>query len=199
MRARLEQHDLDVIVGSHEGPWRKGVAVADALTRTDADVLVVSDADVVCDDLPDAIAAVVAGAAWAVPHTRVRRLTTAATDQVLAGAIPHGPLEERPYRGILGGGIVVLPRDVYVEAPIDPRFVGWGQEDESWGLALSNRYGWPVRGSGDLWHLWHPPQPRTSRGVGSAESLDLFRQYVKNPDAALLEARRYLKNERDVI
>jgi len=43
---------------------------------------------------------------------------------------------QRPYPGYPGGGITVLPRSTYTEVPLDLRYEGWGQEDESWAHAL---------------------------------------------------------------
>jgi hypothetical protein len=86
-------------------------------------------------------------------------------------------LDERPYEGVLGGGMFVMRRDAYEAAPMDRRFRGWGQEDISAGLAWSTLYGRPWRGMEPLWHLWHPPMPRDNRVVGSSAGLELFREY----------------------
>lgn len=162
------------------GPWIKAEGVANALTETAADVLVVADADAFTDATDEAVAAVEAGAPWAVPHISVRRLTEAATADVLAGAAPtfDHELEEPPYRAHLGGGIVVLRRDVYEACPLDLRFVGWGREDDAWGEALRCLYGRPKQGLGTLWHLWHPPQHRPDRKHGSEESEALYQRYL---------------------
>lgn len=168
-----------VILGTHdEGPWCKAKALADAVARSDADVLVVHDADVWCDGLDEAISQVQAGAAWAVPHRMVHRLTEEATADRLAGGTATD-LEQRPYLGYPGGGITVLRRDVWDRVPLDPRFAGWGQEDEAWALALTTMFGAPWRGRADLIHLWHPPQERKSRAVGSDESKRLLRHYQR--------------------
>ncbi len=151
--------------------------MADALSRTDADIIVVADADVACDGIQTAVEAVEAGAAWAVPHSRVHRLTEAATEAVLAGGQLEGDTVDRPYFGHPGGGLVVLPRTHYEACPIDPRFAGWGHEDDAWAIALTTMHGEPWRGTAPLWHLWHPPQERPSRREGSPESKALFRRY----------------------
>lgn len=169
----LKAHHLaagrTVIEGGCDGPWRKAVAIADALSRSTADLLVIHDADVLTDGLDEGIAAVHGGAAWAVPHWRVHRLAE--------GQQPGGVLAQPAYPGYAGGGITVIRRDVYEDCPLDPRFAGWGQEDESLALALECLHGKPWRGSADLWHWWHPPQPRQSRVVGSDESKALHRLY----------------------
>ncbi|MDH2392319.1 hypothetical protein QCN29_26790 [Streptomyces sp. HNM0663] len=159
------------------GPWCKAAAVSAALPQAVGDVLVVADADVWCDGVPQAVKAVEDGAPWAIPHGQVHRLTEAATTAVLGGGPLDGPTVQRPYTGFAGGGIAVLPRATYEDVPLDARFAGWGQEDEAWALALLCLAGRPWRGRARLWHLWHPPQVRTSRRWGSQASRALWQRY----------------------
>lgn len=166
-------------------PWCKGEAVNRGVGHSSAEVIVVQDADVLID-LQPAIEAVKAGAKWAVPHTRVLRLSEKATDAVLAGADPCGlELVQRPYVGVVGGGCVVARREVLLDVPMDERFTGWGQEDEAWGMALKTLHGKPWRGDQDLYHLWHPPQDRMDRKRGNREGYALRQRYAKsrNPQA----------------
>lgn len=171
--------DWEIVTGTPpDGPWSKGAAVADALEQTRADVLVVADADVWSDGIPAAVNTVASGRArWAMPHQLVRRLTPEATQAVLDGAPPAGQPTAETHPGMPGGGIVVLARDVLTGVPMDPRFEGWGQEDQAWALALTTLAGPMWRGAADLHHLWHPPAPRRSRAVGSAASLARYRRY----------------------
>lgn len=163
------------------GEWCKARAVASALESVRADVLVIADADVLCATTPDAVEAVRAGTPWAVPHRGIRRLTEAATQSVYAGADPERlggrALEEMGSRAHPGGGIVVLSADTYNDTPLDPRYLGWGHEDDAWGLALHTLHGPPPKARGRLWHLFHPPQPRQSRQRGSEANLALFERY----------------------
>lgn len=173
--------------------WCKAAAVANGLATTDADILVIADADVWCAETREAIAAVEAGATWAVPHIGISRATEAATGAVLAGShpdqLPPEALEEPSYRAHLGGGIVVIRRDAYERVPLDPRFIGWGREDDSWGLALKTILGRPAHFRGRLWHLWHPPQERPSRAHGSAANEALYQRYrAANHDPARMAA-----------
>lgn len=175
-----------------DGPWCKGIAVADALSRADGDLLVVADADVWCDGVAAAVERVRQGAGWAVPHHEVLRLSEAATARLVAGPWPTSrsglSYEERPYVGHPGGGMVVLARAAYEAAPIDPRFTGWGHEDDAWAVALRRLVGREWRGVDDLLHLWHRPQPRTSREAGSDESRQLWLRYGRARDAAGMRA-----------
>lgn len=106
-------------------PWSKGRA-AMPLVPECHETVVLADADVWCDGLAEAVAAVQAGARWSIPHTLVRRLTAQATHDALQGHVGEA-LDERPYPGIPGGGLVVMPREVIASCPLDPRFVGWGR------------------------------------------------------------------------
>jgi hypothetical protein len=173
--------DWQVVVGTCQGPWVKAYAIADALTRATGDVLVLADADVICDGVGEAVRQVAHGTApWAIPHHEVRRLSRRATEVVLAGTSPSpsmGGLDQRPYRGVEGGGMVVLPRGDYEQVPLDPRFQGWGQEDSAGGVAWRTLLGKPWRGQGTLWHLWHPPAPRLNRHVGSQDGWALYVRY----------------------
>jgi hypothetical protein len=172
---------FDVVEGSCDGPWRKAVAVADAASRATGDTFVVADADCLCDGVTRAVAAVWAGAPWAIPHGLVHRLDEAATEEVYGGADPAATTGriERPYHGFAGGGIVVLPRATYLSVPLDPRFEGWGQEDEAWAAALTSLAGPAARGSADLHHLYHPAPPRLARHIGSPASKQLLGRYSR--------------------
>ena len=197
LRPRWEQFG-EVIEGRCEGPWVKATAVADALSRASGDKFIIPDADVWCDPTE----ALEHCETWATPHHKVHRLSEASTELVINGAEWRGlPLDSsnrqdaKPYAGIEGGGITIIARDAYNEAPMDPRFTGWGQEDLSWARALRTLVGPPWRGGEDLVHLWHPPQARKSRTIGSAGSATLAARYKRangHPTAmrALIEEAR---------
>jgi hypothetical protein len=170
-----------------DGTWSKAASVNPVLAETDAEVVVVADADVWTDGLERAVFAVVCGSAWSMPHREVRRLTPEATRAVLAGNAWQGQPTERLHDGVWGGGIVVGRRDVLLDAPLDTRFTSWGQEDVSWALALNCLHGDGWRGDASLLHLWHPPAPRLDRQRGSEEGWELRKRYgrAKNNPAAM--------------
>lgn len=160
-------------------PWVKAEAVNPAVEASSADIVVVADADVWVDELDEAVERVRAGAPWATPHGRVFRLSERGTANYMAGEPwDQQELDQRPYKGLAGGGVIVAHREVLSSVPMDPRFVGWGGEDESWGRALSCLVGPPWRGQGHLVHLWHPPQARESRRFGSQDGWRLTRRYM---------------------
>ncbi len=185
--ARWMDAGFQVSVGNlHDEPWCKALAVDAALSVIEPDpddVLVITDADVVVPAIDQAITAVRQGSSrWAMPHRRVVRLTRAATEQLLAGTLglhQIGPKHhaERPYTAVTGGGCVVMRANLYQQVPLDSRFVGWGQEDEAWGMALTTLAGPVHRAPRDCIHLWHPTPPRRDRAVGSDVGLALRNRY----------------------
>ena len=177
--------------------WCKADAVAEALDHTTADTLVICDADLACHPaaLNRAVQAVDIGTPWAVPYNSVRRLTAKASAAVLAqppdnATLPsdRASLARQPYGSMPGGGVIVLRRDTYLAAGGFPRFVGWGGEDVSFGLALRTLAGPHTRIRADLYHLWHPPQPDRRPG-GRSDNDRLTRRYLaaKDNPAAMRE------------
>jgi len=169
-----------VVAEAPPGLWVKARAVMPAVAAAPADeLLLVADADVWCGGLARAVEGIEEDASWAIPHSGVFRLSEEATAAVLAGTELDGdlPLEQRPYKGTEGGGLVIARREALLEVPVDPRFRGWGQEDESWGYALRTLLGAPWRGREPLLHLWHPPQERAERARGSREGWELRKRY----------------------
>ena len=180
-RLGAEFPDWEVVVGeSSPGPFNRSEAILDGVARTDAEVLVVYDADVWFPrGLGDSVEQVVRHGGWAVPHWHLRRLSEDATEMVLRGE-PFGPdlgLDQRPYKGNATGTLVVVERGLLWKVPPDVRFVGWGQEDEAWGAALERLAGKPWRGGSDLYHLWHPPQERMNRAEGNPAGVALRKRY----------------------
>lgn len=199
LRARWVHAGYEVVEGHPgDGPWCKARAVGDALTRASGDILIVADADVWSDGIDEAVRAVHRNqAAWAMPHGLVRRLTPAATTAVMRynrwpSVSDWASLEQPAYAGMPGGGLVVVSRVAYELAPLDPRFKGWGQEDECWAHALRVLVGPRWRGSASLWHLWHRPQERDSRFWGSKASEALTMRYR---EAGTREAMRRLVDQ----
>lgn len=163
-------------------PWSKGRVLQRLRSRARGGVLVVADADCLVsrEQLIHAVTRVVDGAAWAVPYTWVLRLDQRSTERLYSEHRRklYPKLERGKYRGIPGGGIVVMRLDVWDRCPVDPRFTGWGGEDIAWGHALGVLYGPPLRHPGDLIHLWHEPQfGAGSRRPALPESVALLERY----------------------
>ena len=171
-----------IIEAQHDSqPFNKAQAIREGFAKSFGKIVVVHDSDLFSPGLFEAVNLVSKRHAWAIPHTLVYRLTPEATKHVLDGKPWEQHYEtthEKPYKGVIGGGVVVLKRDLFEKCPPDNRFVGWGGEDEAWGYALrlvSNQN--PARGKAPLIHLWHPPQERLTRAYGSLESKQLIDRY----------------------
>lgn len=177
-----QRFEWPLVPGLRGEPWIKALAIMPAVADApEGSIIVVHDADVFCDGdgLVDAVGAVRWGQAeWAIPHRLVHRLTDAGTLDFMRCRAPL-EREEDPYVGIEGGGVVVARRETLLDCPPDPRFVGWGAEDDCWGIALRWLHGAPWCGGQNLWHLWHPPQQRSSRTRGSSESTQLRLRYYR--------------------
>lgn len=176
----------ELVIGkSPDGPFNRAAAILDGVKQIpDADIYVVADADVWCD-MRQAIAEADEHG-WAVPHYFLHRLDKGSS-QMFMGGFPLQGLkldssnkrDSKPYIGNETGTLVVVRRDVIEDVPPDRRFVGWGQEDQAWAVALRTMFGQPWRGGEDLVHLWHPPQDRQSREWGSNDNVALYRRYLK--------------------
>lgn len=176
LRAVVPEWEIVVGVCPTE-PWRKGVAVSDALHRAHGSILVVLDADCViaASALREAVDRVTTGAPWAVPHDLVYRLTAEATADWMARdaddpvAVPSTGWARSPYTGFAGGGCFVVSRATYqASRGIPAGFAGWGGEDTAFALVLDTLAGPHWRGDAPLVHLWHPPQERAPGGGGTS-------------------------------
>jgi hypothetical protein len=181
--------DWEVVIGSCDTEdWCKAQAYDDALRGACGRYLVFADADVMLPGTPVAVVALRDGWAWARSHDLVVRLNSTTTEQLLATstAVPWSAQvytqswehwEDWPYEQKAAGAGVCVQRDVYENVPHDPRFLGWGCEDEAWGYALQTMYGpeAKVRGMPCI-HLWHPSQPKPLRR-GSVENQVLLARY----------------------
>lgn len=184
VRSRYEQAGHDVIVGTTPvAEFSRTQAIIHARHQSDADVLVIADADVWPDGLDEGISQA-REHGWAVPNGLLHRLSEESTWRVLEGEDWHGlplstdnPQDAKPYRIHEAGTLLIVTAEAFDAAPPDPRFVGWGQEDDAWSIALRTLVGNPWRGDADLVHLWHPPQQRQSRIVGNETSRALLRRY----------------------
>lgn len=187
--------DWEVVTGycPDDEPWRKGVAVADALTRANGATLVIADSDcfIEPDALTNAVELVSRGQAeWVVPHTLVKRLDKESSVAVIGQdpcevRNPEGTLRRKSYEGYAGGGLLVVDRSDYEAAGGIPHvFVGWGAEDECLAVVLDTLIGEHTRFEYDLWHLYHSPtrRMRDSTYTANRSVLRLFMDYADDLD-----------------
>lgn len=178
---RAEFPDAEIILSgcNPDLPFNRSEAILSGAHQTAADTIIVADGDCYSPGIRAAVAAVEAGTPWAVPHLMLCRFTEAASERVLAGERPEDQddFAERPYKGYEAGTLLVIRRDVILDVPPDVRLIGWGQDDQCWALALRALVSAPLRGTDPCWHLWHPPQTRKNRAVGSDANLALYKRY----------------------
>jgi hypothetical protein len=164
----------EVVLGFCHGPWSKGAAVAQGLSRASGEVIVIADADSWCAQAVMVEAVELARSVpWVMPHETVERLDAVSTRTILdrpPGDIPRGC---RSYRhdAPVGGGIVVARREVLEDVPLDPRLLGWGGDDIALGFALDTLVGRHVNLGAALWHLDHRPQANRRRAFPATEAL----------------------------
>lgn len=180
-------------------PWCKAEAYNPAVAASDAEVVVLADADsfvatAVLDRAIDACTTM----PWACPFSRVRRLTAHATDALLTcdpatvEIPPVGDLHSDVHDCLPGGGIVVMRRDVAVRCgPFDAKFRGHGGEDYALGNVARTFTGeYAVGFTAPLWHLWHPPGAPAPDGHAARRLINDYRRAKFDVAAtqALLEA-----------
>jgi hypothetical protein len=194
-----ERLDFPFTVATSTLPFNKAMTLMPAIERSSAKIVVAHDADVYAPGLSRAVQAVEDGAAWAIPHWSVHRLSAEATRAVLGGSEwPGQPLARPVYTGMAGGGVVVALRETLCDIPLDSRFNSWGHEDESWAMALWCLKGAPWRGEDPLVHLWHPLEPRVTPRMGSAAGWKLRDRYahVRHDQAGM---RQLLQEAKDAL
>lgn len=191
-----ETPDWPIVTGEHRGAkYRKGAAVAAALAKVQTEHVLLVDADCL---IPNMLQATVEFAAsdrsWCMPHLRIYRLTPEATRCVHMGVDPFTLIGNRVfllerYKHVIGAGAQLMRTEDARSVPFDPRFEGWGGADWSWGWALQALLGPPLRLGNPMVHLWHPPQPRPARSIGSPENEALrarYREAFENSDLAAM-------------
>lgn len=178
-----EDLGYNVVIGVQDpaDPWCKARAVKHGLEKSTASTIAVVDGDVWCLKWDEAIDRVVVGEVpYVMPHSTINRLEPEPTSAILMGGDDFsGPLIQPAYNAVLGGGAVILTRETYERCPLDLRFVGWGGEDEAWGIALRSYIGGGgVTRDSPLYHLWHPPQDKHNYRPGHDSPRILRDRYI---------------------
>lgn len=187
-RARWESMhpDWPIVVGeSPAGPFNRSAAVNDAAAKSDADVLVVIDADIAANPraVRDAVELAHLSGRIVLPYDERIHLNRAGTAKVLDGF--DGPWREKRLVEAVytnqDSCVVAVPRVVWdTVGGFDPLFVDWFGEDTAFNLAAETLTGRPlVRLSAELYHLWHTKAPGAAPGAPSrlanSSRLDRYR------------------------
>ena len=162
-----EQQGWDIFEGHHDGPGLFNASMARNRAAKAAgawDVAIFADADTVPWDwrpVKDAVrlAGATAGAVFVRPFTAYHMLDEEASRSFMA----TGTLPKRGIRRLgesAYGGIHIVNRRMWDDSHgYDERFLGWGSEDAAFEFAC-RAVGTFKRLRGDVYHLWHPHQPR---------------------------------------
>lgn len=189
--------DAQVIIAPDDGvdPFNKSMALNSAALLSDADVLVLLDADTWCD-VPTMERAI--ESAWRtrrliLPGRVAHRLRQPISEGIMAlpvsspfPVVPPAQIEQsvRPV-----GFLHVIRRDSFEQVNgYDERFRGWGGEDTAFLNATDVLLGHRLRLNGSLWSLWHPRPRDNGRRVWAGQTdrnMNLLRKYAGargNPD-----------------
>lgn len=174
-RYRALLPDATVIVGtSAQDPFNRSEARNNAFRASNADVLVVADADTIFqpDAIREAIRLIENGAPWVIPYRLVAgyySLSQSASKRILeldpASPVPE-PVDDDDWEHKHASpsdplpswaGVLVLSRDAWLAAGgYDEGFIGWGYEDVAFRSALDRVVGPHTRVDDSfVLHLWH--------------------------------------------
>jgi hypothetical protein len=177
---------------SRAGSRNLAVALA---THSDADVVVICDADtlVEAEPLHEAIAAAHDGVLH-LPYIRYRSLTPDGTNAHLVGTPALECDADHDHNWATGGVIVITPDAWAVAGGMDERFVGWGFEDVAFRQAADTLLGPTVKHPGTITHLWHPVETAlgTPQHIANAALCERYNAAAGQPEAmrALIAERQ---------
>lgn len=161
-------------------------AINAAVEKSDADVLVICDADTLpSGDWMGAIEKVGLGIwPWSMPQ-RYRKLGASATWRILEGSygVEGAQDDECDWvgDGVSWAGFQIVRRESFLHmGGWDERFIGWGSDDTCFGLAMDTLVGKHVRFDGHAEHLWHPQTPDDSyRHANWGEQRKITEEYME--------------------
>jgi hypothetical protein len=142
--------------------WNASQARNNATKLANARALIIADSDVMVrrETIEKAVKLCFVEP-WVVTHGNVHRMSKRATDALMEhdGELPDpGETIRQPYTGVEGGGLLVITPGQFAKVGgYDEEFLGWGSEDEAFGMAARTLIGKPARLPSPLWHLYHPP------------------------------------------
>jgi hypothetical protein len=159
---RYEFPDWQVAHGFYiQEPFSRARAVNAGIAATDAEIVIVNDADTLCppSQVREAVRLAEERGGLVRAYTRYRRLSAAASEACVtykdALAAPDESFEWEQDPAYAHGCAVAQAKCWKAVGGYDPRFEGWGYEDCAAELIFNAL--WPDRRvPGDLVHLWHP-------------------------------------------
>jgi len=158
--------DFEVVVSEDDGldPFSRSVGVNNAYKESTADILAVVDADLWLDPqiFLDAVDFITNNPnSWVRPCTDVYRIKKEVTEEIIkqdpVSQFPTITEEDCERISVAVGGVCVFSRGQFeTVGGMDPRFRGWGGEDNAWNTVMDKKFSRAQRWHKDLYHLWHP-------------------------------------------
>ena len=187
--------EAEIVEGTTDAvPFSKSQAVNDAFHRSSGDLLIIADADTWIER--DHITAALDQASTiphaVIPWTNCYRLNRV-DSSTIHRADPAGPFpvtkkmldrindEPTPSPASMAMNIVIQRRSFEAVGGMDPRFLGWGGEDTSFGLACWTLLGPTVLLMGNAWSLYHARPKQGAHRVWQNDmpqrNYDLWQRY----------------------
>lgn len=171
-------HEYRVITGDDGGqPFSRGSTLNQLAARSTAPVLVIADADVVAE--PYQVHAAVeqcqqAATGMVLAFDDYVPLSPEATTLVYAGDLEHLAGQPVAPWTCISALFAITRKHFHAAGGFDPRFRGWGREDDAFKHAVETLVGHTWRISGRCYHLNHPREL-----VKPRDNEAMLRQYVK--------------------
>lgn len=158
--------DAEIIVASDDGdnPFSKTIAVNNAYKQATTDILIMMDAD--CWVQPNVLrkgADIIKKrrAPWVRPCNKVLRINKNKTDFILQQnylkRFPHISKDDCDRITPVVGLVAMFTREGFEDiGGMDPRFRGWGWEDNAFNSLMDSVYGKHLLMNYPVYHLWHP-------------------------------------------
>lgn len=158
VRKRCQKLNPDevIIAEGNSKAWNKGKVVNQAVMNTDADVLLILDADVCLNwkAVKRHIRLVKRGTIIS-PCRAIRRLNIEQTNNILTGGRVRGSTATDMVFHLVGGAFMITRADFIEVGGFDERYEGWGWEDTDLAHRLIHKQCITVEC--DAIHLYHPP------------------------------------------
>ncbi len=159
--------------------FTRAIALNTAAERaTDADVLILTDVDMVLERPERAIEAAeiaLRDYCYVCTYSAMHALSEAGTQALYDGQLPaaHDVIQEVK---LIWGAPCAVPRALFDEVGgMDPRFYGYGHEDLAFLAATDAFGGAKQRVEGIAWHMWHDDNPYKNWNFQNASLTSRYR------------------------
>lgn len=159
--------EADIFCGHDDSePFNRSSTRNYLVDKSDGDILLIADADTVFhrEQIEVGIRKILNGASWVIPYAENRYYNVTADETALIWASPFESTipeltdsSQWDHKITSWAGLLLVTREAFdLVGGYDPRFVGWGYEDNAFRAALDHRVGPHARVDSYALHLWHP-------------------------------------------